>query len=61
MDAPSVIPGFVVVLLNLTPWEASFQLESVAARNCFQKAVQLGVDFANILGGIGMQLAQPSE
>lgn len=61
MDAPSVIPEFSVVLLNLTSWEAPFQLESVTARNCFQKAAQLGVDFANILGGIEMQLAQPSE
>lgn len=59
MDALSV--SYVLFPLNLTSQKTSFRLESVTARNCFQKAAQLGVSFANILGGIERQLAQPSE
>lgn len=59
--ALSVIPAFCVGPAEPHLVGGFPQLEPVTARNCFQKAAQLGVDFANILGGIERQLAQPSE
>lgn len=59
--ALSVVPEFCVGPAESHLVGGFPQLEPVTARNCFQKAAQLGVDFANILGGIERQLAQPSE